>query len=136
MAAGLVLYAFGFKHNQLPFFIQTLALLAFTLDMTTLMPPVLFPLKVAYYQFGYRRESIINIPSGYMESASGNFSYFARDSNIFRMADITLLIAIINTLLIFFFRMIYFLKESSGLRDVPCVHQLTHSAKKSVYRVL
>jgi hypothetical protein len=65
MAIALVLYVRGYKHNQISFFLQTLGFLAFTIDDPEYsIATFLYPMKMAYYQFG-ERTSIIPMPDGY-----------------------------------------------------------------------
>jgi hypothetical protein len=65
MVVSLVLYIKGYKHNQIPFFLQTLGFLAFTInDPNYSITTFVYALKVAYYQFG-EGGSVIPIPDGY-----------------------------------------------------------------------
>jgi hypothetical protein len=53
VAAALVLYVLGFKHNQISFFFQTLGMLAYTLHPDSFTVSMfLYPMKIASYQFG------------------------------------------------------------------------------------
>lgn len=135
VAAALVLYVLGFKHNQISFFFQTLGMLAYTLHPDSFTVSMfLYPMKIASYQFG-ERSSLVSIPDGYLETSSGNFPYFSRDSNLFRVADLTLLIAIITTALIGVCRVVYCFRNTSRL-TVSCIKKLTERTKKTVYRLL
>lgn len=111
MIVALAIYVLGFKHNQLLFFLQTMGLLAYTLDIAVYYEQATFTyaLKAAYYQFG-EQPSIAPIPDGYLESSLGNFSYFQIDGNIFRVADILMVITVSIAIIISVFRAIYYLK--------------------------
>lgn len=50
---SLLLYLLGFKHNQVPFFLQTLGLLSYTVDNREFsVVRFLYAMRTAYYQYG------------------------------------------------------------------------------------
>jgi hypothetical protein len=68
MLGSLLLYIFGFKHNQIPFFIQTVSLIGFTYsDDTFLYVSALYNLRYSYYAFGNALSGII--PKDYLETS-------------------------------------------------------------------
>ena len=59
-----VLYVLGFKHNQTPFFLQTLSFISFTYsDPNWTLIPFLYNLRFSYYNFN--RNMVWLLPEGY-----------------------------------------------------------------------
>jgi hypothetical protein len=115
MIASFVLYLKGFKHNQISFFLQTLAFLGFTVNDPTLsIISFLQGMKVSYYQM--IEGSLISIPDDFIESSDGNFPLITKDANIFRVASFTIVIALITTVLITTFRILYYCRGSDCLK--------------------
>lgn len=132
----MFLYILGFKHNQVPFFLQTLGLLAYSIDSSLFdVPRFLCFMRISYYQFG-EQPHLRLVPENYAESSIGNFPYFTTDSNILRVAITLLLLAAVNCLLIIVFRLIYYLKEQPAIRRFACIRNLSDCSKKSIYRFL
>jgi hypothetical protein len=53
IVAALVLYILGFKHNQILFYLQTLALLGYCIDSPDFsVPRFLHSMQLSHYQFG------------------------------------------------------------------------------------
>lgn len=76
------------------------------------------------------------VPRDYMEPAVGNFSYFEHDSNILRIAAMTLVLATLNCITIAVLRLILFLKDNTLLRKVKCIRNISDFSKKTIYRLL
>jgi hypothetical protein len=136
VVAGLVLYVMGFKHNQISFFFQVFALMAYTIDDPLYArSTILYPLKVAYYQIG-DHTPLMSIPYTYLESSLGNFAFFDWDGNIYRVADITMLVAFLTGALIGMLRIADFVNETTKLGEKISIKKLSKSSKKIIYRIL
>jgi hypothetical protein len=131
----LVLYVLGFKHNQTPFFLQTLSFISFTYSDPNLdLIPFLYNLRFSYYSFN--KNMIWLLPNGYYETSTGNFPILTIDSNILRVGSITLLIATLVTILTIILRAFYEIYVMSGCIPRRKLLRLVKSAKKPVYRSL
>lgn len=127
----------GFKHNQTPFFLQTLSFISFTYADSTLdIIPFLYNLRFSWYSFN--KNMVWLLPTGYYETSTGNFSLLTIDSNILRVGSITLLIALIVLLLSMLLRVfyeMYVLSLCLPKRKRKFVRSIK-KAKKPVYRTL
>lgn len=129
------LYAKGYKHNQIPFFLQTLAFIGYAVkDDQFEMATFLYNLRWSYYDYGNAISGII--PDLYMESSKGNFPFFTIDSNIFRVAGTTILFALVNWAVIIFCRVVYFVYLNSSLRSKAGLSDMIRRNKKPIYRIL
>jgi hypothetical protein len=127
----------GFKHNQIPFFLQTLAFLSFSIyDPSFTVINSLHSFRLSYYQ-GDQTVSFMTTPDGYLENSPGNFPILTLDANIFRVASTTLLIASLNVCFILLLRVISYLKDTSSTVIVFRITNFKYrKLKKTIYRFL
>jgi len=136
MIACYPLYLKGFKHNQIIFFLQTLAFMSFTLkDDSYTTVEYLYELRLSYLGLGNVFAALFT--PHYLEHSTGNFPWLTTDSNILRVAGIPLAMTALMALLSLLLRAWAWLIGLECCRSKsPCFFAMFAAVKKPVYRTM
>lgn len=134
MVVAFIFYIYGYKHNQICYFMQVMSLLGFVIpdkNLTTSM--FLYNLRYSYYN--YSQHSILSniIPFKYLEKSLGNYRYLSFDSNIIRNIGIPLILALLIATISLFGRAFYFATQERQF--IKPIGLATH-VRKTLYRVI
>lgn len=135
MIIAMALHVFGFKHNQIMFFMQTMALMAFSIkDEKLLRMAFLYNLRFAYY--GFTRTADWLVPKDYLQESRGNFIKLTYDDTFFRVSGSAFMISFVVMILIVLVRSFYYCIHIGDLQYQYQPRQLIKANKKTVYRIL
>jgi hypothetical protein len=138
MIACYPLYLKGFKHNQVIFFLQTLAFMSFALkDEEYVLVESLYELRLSYLGFGNIFNDTVFAPN-YLEPSTGNFPQLTTDSNILRVAGTPLAVAVTIAGLCLLLRTLTLVVMSCEIcrSKCSCVFVVLAMTKKPVYRTM